>query len=161
MERLDGRCADVACLADEIAAHYSSGYLFQALAAPHPEIARLCGPRLATVRMLTLLTEAGPQLFRAAWKIPTGGHAADNFWRPGNLLAALDLADGRVRRAVSGAGVDGREIAVHPANGVMLPGLQQPECRGVLDADFKHLVAYQRKQAAAEHLAGKAAIRKL
>ena len=118
--RLDAFLADVA-------AHYGSGYLFQKRVAPHPEVRALCGDRLATVRVLTLRSEGTPKLFRACWKIPAGRNAADNFWRPGNLLARIDLVDGRVVRALRGTGMDLEVLSRHPDSGTPLAGLSVPD----------------------------------
>jgi len=68
----------------------------------------------------------GPALFRACWKIPTGKNWVDNFWRQGNLLAAVNLADGTVRRAITGTGLMMAEVPAHPDTTVRLPGIKVP-----------------------------------
>ncbi len=113
----DGRRAPVERFATEIAAYARDGYLFQRVLDPHPEIAALCGDRLATVRMLVLLDDAGPELLRALVKLPAGANVADNFWREGNMLAALDLEDGTFRHVLRGVGPDQEELAAHPDTG--------------------------------------------
>ena len=88
-----------------VAEHYKGGYIFQRRIAPHAGVRAVAGNRLATVRAITILTEQGPQLLRALWKIPAGDNVADNYWRSGNLLATLDLDTGRVIRVVRGTGL--------------------------------------------------------
>ena len=133
VEKADGTAVPVDALVEEIVTHYAAGYLFQALMAPHPTIARLCGPRLATVRLITILTEDGPRLFRAAWKIPSGGNVADNFWRAGNLLAGIDIASGRIGQVVAGAGLDAVAVHTHPDTGAALADVIHPDWAAMRD----------------------------
>ncbi|MCC2112105.1 MAG: hypothetical protein KDJ16_08740, partial [Hyphomicrobiales bacterium] len=93
--RLDDVIAD-------IIENYGGGYIFQRTASPHNAVREICGDRLATVRVMTVNFETGPEIFRACWKIPAGDNVADNFWRPGNILAELDIETGTVKRAFSG-----------------------------------------------------------
>src|SRR5581483_11646173 len=88
-----------------VATHYAAGYILQRRIPPAARVRALVGDRLATVRVITILGENGPEVLRALWKIPAGSNVADNFWRSGNLLATLDLASGRVLRAVRGSGL--------------------------------------------------------
>ena len=80
----------------ELEPYRKDGYLFQEMLAPHPALAALIGRRVSTVRLIILLEDDTPAILHALWKIPVGDHPADNFWRPGNLLAALAAEDGRV-----------------------------------------------------------------
>ena len=71
-------------------------------------------------------------------------HAADNFWRPGNLLAQLDLESGRVVRVIRQSGTTHEEITHHPDTGVPIAGTFVPnwqeikrlavDCAKVLEA---------------------------
>jgi len=117
----------------ELKTHYGSGYLFQHRMRPHAAVRAICGERLATVRALTILTKAGPKLQRACWKIPAGNNAADNFWRPGNLLAQLDLASGRVLRVIRGVGTSAEELLHHPDTGAPMVGTVIPHWREIVD----------------------------
>jgi hypothetical protein len=117
----------------DIAAHYPSGYLFQRRLSPHAAVRALCGDRLATVRVLTAATGEGPQILRAAWKIPAGGNAADNFWRVGNLLAQLDIERGQIQRAVRASPNGFEEITHHPDTGAALIGADVPNWPRLLD----------------------------
>ena len=91
-----------------------AGYLLQRRLASHPAVTALFGPRLWSVRVLMLVTPSGPLIHRAVAKIATGHNPADNFWRPGNMLGAVDLATGRVSRVVQGTGVEMTVNGVHP-----------------------------------------------
>lgn len=102
------------------------GYLLQRWLAPErvgPTIG--CGA-LPTIRMLVLREADGPWLAKAVLKIPGGGAVADNYWRPGNLIASVDVDDGLILRAWSGMGESLREHSAHPETGVLLNGAAVP-----------------------------------
>lgn len=109
----------------------ASGYLFQKRVSPHAQVREICGDRLATVRLLTIVDREGPKLIRACWKIPAGVNSADNFWRPGNLLAQLDLESGRIMRVVRARGADYEEITHHPDTGTCILGTVVPNWQHV------------------------------
>jgi hypothetical protein len=130
---VDGRRLAVEVFAAYIAQHYPKGYLFQKLLLPHPDVRALCGDRLATLRVLTMNTESGPKVARAAWKIPAGQNAADNYWRRGNILAQLDLTTGAILRAFSGSGLELLTRDTHPDTGAALVGFKIPNWPDILD----------------------------
>ena len=113
-------------LAKELASR-DAGFLLQRRLSPHPRLAALFGPRLWSVRALVLLTPAGPVIHRAVAKIATGENPADNFWRPGNMLGALDLSIGQVSRAVRGTGAEMAVDTVHPDTGKPVIGALIPD----------------------------------
>lgn len=82
--------------------------------------------------MLTLLGPDGPEVLGAAWKIPAGGNAADNYWRAGNLLAQLDRSTGEVRRAITGVGFELKAATHHPDTGVAFAGFHHPDWSALL-----------------------------
>jgi hypothetical protein len=82
---------------------------------------------------MTMCGADGPHILRAAWKIPGGGNIADNFWRPGNLLASLDLATGRIVRVVVGTGLAQRELTHHADTGARLVGITVPLWREITE----------------------------
>jgi len=129
----DGVATPVDAFIADIASHYGSGYLFQHRVSPHSEVRALCGDRLATVRLLTILTKTGPKLLRACWKIPAGSNVADNFWRSGNMLAQLDSKDGRVLRVVRGAGTVAEEPTHHPDTGTAMVGFVIPHWNQIVE----------------------------
>ncbi len=124
---LGGRTLALDGFVKELETYRKQGYLFQEMLRPHPEIAALCGARVSTVRLILLLEDGEPAVFHALWKIPVGANPADNFWRPGNLLAALDAADGRVTRVIQGTGADQLELDRHPDTEQPLIGAILPD----------------------------------
>ena len=86
----------------EVDAYRTGGYLFQEMLRSNEEIAKLCAKRLTTLRLVVGVEENGPFLIHALWKIPVGANPADNFWRPGNLLAAINPDNGTVKTNISG-----------------------------------------------------------
>ena len=133
LETREGRSVPLDAFIDQLRKHYSTGYLFQKFVSPHAAIRDLCGDRLATIRMITLTTESGPKLLRACWKIPAGANVADNYWRKGNLLAKIDIAQGRVLRVLSGSGLDLVQHDRHPDTDAALIGFRIPHWQRIID----------------------------
>jgi len=133
LETYEGRVIPLDRFVDELRTHYASGYLFQKFTTPHAAIRALCGDRLATVRLITLATEDGPKVFRACWKIPAGANTADNYWRKGNLLAKVDIDQGKVLRVLSGVGLDLAHHERHPDTGAELVNFQIPHWQRMVD----------------------------
>lgn len=104
-----------------------SGYLFQRRLLPHPALAAAFGGTLASMRLLVLLDPGGARLESAVVKIPRSGGAADNYWRTGNMLGAVDPENGRIGRVVSGVGEDMALHDTHPDTGAALADLALPD----------------------------------
>lgn len=133
IETREGRLIALDVLVEQLRTHYRSGYVLQKFVSPHADIRGVCGERLATVRIVTLVTDAGPKLFRACWKIPAGANMADNYWRKGNLLAKIDMAHGRVERVLSGKGLELVRHEHHPDSGAALIGFRIPHWQRMVD----------------------------
>lgn len=102
------------------------GFLIQRRLEPASEIAAAFGGRLWSIRLLVLLTPTGPVIHRTTAKIPTGRNPADNYWRPGNLVAALDPSTGQIGRVVTGKAETLRTVTQHPDTGAELIGVAIP-----------------------------------
>jgi glutathione synthase/RimK-type ligase-like ATP-grasp enzyme len=111
----------------ELEQFFKDGYIFQDRLVPHPALLELFGDRIATVRIVVLLTEEGPTITHCLLKVPAGDNIADNFWRQGNLLAALDVETGRILRVVQGFGIEELEIENHPDTGGRLLDFVLPD----------------------------------
>lgn len=84
------------------------GWVIQEALVAHPDIAARLGNKISGIRIHTFLGKHGPEVTKAIWKINAGKLDSDNFERgkTGNMLAAVDLASGRVERIVGGVGPD-------------------------------------------------------
>lgn len=107
---------------------WARGYIMQKLLEPHPEVAALVGNRLSSLRIIVLLTNDGPVIFRAVWKLPTGRNMSDNFMHgeTGNLIANVDLGTGLIGHAVTGVGANIRRVEHHPDTGLPLSNSRVP-----------------------------------
>lgn len=105
------------------------GVLLQSAAHPHPDIAARIGPRLATARLVVLMTETGPIIHRAVLRVPAGSNMVDNFQHgaSGNLLAHIESDSGMISRVI-GKRQHGLElVSVHPDTGQPVVGWVLPD----------------------------------
>jgi Sugar-transfer associated ATP-grasp len=113
----------------------SRTFLVQSVVRNHPEL-RSFSPHLATVRTINLVKTNAIFTPFTLLKIPTAMNIADNYWRPGNMLADVDPENGVIRRVVRGRGRSLEELIHHPETGTKLVGLTLPywqELRNVND----------------------------
>lgn len=116
------------------------GYLFQAVVAPHRELAELQSGRLSSLRVMVLQPKgAEPSIYRAVWKVPRQFNIIDNFESGtlGNLLAAVDLDTGRVLRVVRGYGLSLEKMDHHPDSGLAFNGLVLPDWESLKEIVLK------------------------
>lgn len=116
------------------------GVLFQERLSPHPLIAARCGERICSLRLIVLMADEGPRIFRAYWKIAAGKNFIDNFQRglSGNLVATVDVRSGVATRCVGYAASGRPEPAtVHPDTGRDLVGFRLPLWEATLDLTRK------------------------
>ncbi len=104
-----------------------SGAIFQELLLPHPELAKVCGDRVNTIRTITLIRPEGATIFRTLWKIAANGNIADNFWRRGNMMADIASETGEVKRLIRGKGPELEEFESHPETGAPIVGMTLPD----------------------------------
>jgi len=131
----NGKRRRLADLATDFAFAPYHGMLFQELLEPHPEIARICGPRLSTVRVIMLMVDEQPVIHSAVWKVPVGDNMTDNFahGEPGNLLGHADATSGRIVRVVRGTGFECQIATTHPDTGVSLTEISLPCWQDLID----------------------------
>jgi len=105
------------------------GILLQAVARPHPEIARRFGPRLATARIVVLMSENGPIVHRAVLRIPVGNNMIDNFRHgaTGNLLGAIAVDSGVIFNTIGKQGAQLAPVLAHPDTGEQITGTVLPD----------------------------------
>lgn len=122
----DGSRTPVQDFADFVPKEFPDGYIIQSRVTPHVDIARVCGNRVATIRMLTTCIEGDVEVMGTVIKIPAGGSMADNYWRAGNIIAEVDPESGLVGRAVSGLGLEQVEMPNHPDTNAQITGMTLP-----------------------------------
>lgn len=105
---------------------YPAPMLLQRRLTPEPGLAKRFGARLCSLRVLVLLTRRGPVISRVVAKLPAPGVIADNFWRPGNMIAAVDVQTGTMIRAVRGTDQAMEVDFRHPETGLPIVGTQIP-----------------------------------
>jgi Sugar-transfer associated ATP-grasp len=128
----DGTDRPVMNTAGEIA-DSKSGMLIQRRLRPDAGLADRFGRRLWSIRLFVLLAEDGPTIAQAVCKIPAPGNVADNFWRPGNMIAAVELKTGAIERVVRGTGQEMEVGFHHPETGKRIVGEHVPGWSDVLD----------------------------
>ena len=130
----DGRQVSALALGHEIVAAFPKGYIFQELLRPHPEIERLSGPAVASIRVFTLWQGGAAVPLYAMIRLPGRGAMADDMGTGmANTAAMLDLVSGKITRAHFGDQLGGASIDVSPVTGVPLVGAVVPEIANVLD----------------------------
>ncbi len=137
IELVTGARFPVMRFVEEAQRYFESGYLIQERLRPHAALAAAHGPRLSTVRMMVLADNGPARIIRATWRVPAGDAIADVLWR-GNLMAALNVETGAVRRLIVGRGLSRQEVDTHPDTHVKLTGFALPMwrelCEMTLDA---------------------------
>jgi hypothetical protein len=103
----------------------SRTFLVQEFIENHPAI-RAFSKYVATVRAVNLVKPNAVSTLYTLLKIPSATSIADNYWRPGNLLADVDPDTGVIRRVVCGRGLDLQELNDHPETGQPLVGFALP-----------------------------------
>jgi hypothetical protein len=122
----DGRWVSLEDFAAFISKTYPNGYLIQSCVRPARELAEVTQGALATVRVLTCFDDGEARIVRACLKLPSNGNVADNYWRPGNMLARLDMDTGALISATEGIGLGLSEVDLDRAHGGLLRPLTVP-----------------------------------
>jgi hypothetical protein len=129
----DGRWVAALDLAQEIVVAFGNGYIFQELLRPHPEIERLSGPAIASIRVMTLWLNGAAVPLYAMLRLPGKGAMADDLGAgAANTIASLDMATGRIVRAHFADHLGGTTVDVSPVTGVPLVGAIVPDIARVL-----------------------------
>lgn len=85
-------------LANEIIADWSAGYSFQKLCKNESTLQNHVGPAMASVRLVTLLTDKGVEPFYAVMKLPSATAMHDGASLNKRAKAHINLNDGKVLR---------------------------------------------------------------
>lgn len=97
----------------------SHGILFQEQLKPHPEIERVCGPRVSSIRVTSARINSKNTIVSAVWRIPVGSNMVDNFQHgaSGNLLGGVNITNGQITRVVGKINGKIEAVTIHPDTG--------------------------------------------
>lgn len=130
----NGERATVERVVDYMAQFSEEGYLFQRTLLADAALAAVMGRTVPSLRCLILWSGDTPHIESTILKIPAGDNIADNYWRHGNMLGAVDLESGEIRRVVSGTAHELTELEAHPDTGQRLIGVRLPDWSGILES---------------------------
>lgn len=90
------------------------------------QVRELAGETAASTRVVVLMRDGEPELFKATMLIPAAGSHVSNArgMETGACSALVDLETGRLHRILSAIGPDIEWITEHPATGVRLDGVE-------------------------------------
>jgi hypothetical protein len=94
----DGRTVPRSGLAAEIARDWAEGYLFQPVYRVAPDLRRHTGAAMASVRIVTLLTDGGAEPWYAVIRLPAQGAMHDGDAEGRRLWGLIDIATGEILR---------------------------------------------------------------
>lgn len=123
----DGRDVSAAQFGQEVFRHFPEGFLFQDMMVPHPEMAAMIGPTVATGRLVTLRLAGGVRLLYGGIKSPGKGAMVDGSASLSSIEAAVDAATGRVTRVQDPRRLGGNDLAENPVTGVPMVGRTVPD----------------------------------
>lgn len=113
---------------------------------PHPALEDIALAALPTVRIVTIRNEAGkPEVVSATFRCASDPAARVDNMKAGGLIAAVDLAQGRLSVACKGYG--GGDYARHPVTQAPLEGRMLPDWQAACD-----LVRHAHGKAFAEYV---------
>lgn len=93
---LDGRSVPIAGLAQEIVADWGEGYLFQPVYHCAPDLRRHTGQAMASVRIVTLLTDRGVEPWYAVIRLPAPKAMHDGDAEGQRIWGLIDVASGQI-----------------------------------------------------------------
>lgn len=126
----NGQKFSVTDLSKEIFEAFEAGFIFQTAIDQHPEMRRITGDAVGTLRVVTIRKESGVEVLYSLWKIPSPEAMSDNFWQAGSMVAEVDVGTGKVSKCKKGSGLDAEWIDTHPVNGGVFSGHQIPHWEG-------------------------------
>lgn len=130
----NGASVAVETFAAEIVNEHSKGFLFQQAVTQHPDVSRVAGATLGSVRVVTIAGKDSPQTLYTVWKLPAPTAMSDNAWQDGSIIAHVDHQTGRVLEARRGTDLAIEVIDTHPVSGLPLRGFELPVWQDVIRA---------------------------
>ncbi|KAA5540512.1 hypothetical protein FYK55_21135 [Roseiconus nitratireducens] len=109
-----------------------SGQLLQTMLTPHRDLEDI-SRRVSTIRVILIIRDGEAKILSTVWKIPANENIADNFWRDGNQLGAVEVATGKVTRVVGYQDGTPQEIPSDAEASRQLVGRQLPDWDAAMD----------------------------
>lgn len=119
----------------------TDSFLLQETIKNHSDLKTLSN-NLCTIRTYNILRHEQILTPFALLKIPMGQNIADNFWREGNLIAAINTQTGIIESVKQKDGIFLKDILEHPVTKVPLIGFQIPNWQDILDINQKAADAF-------------------
>ena len=119
--------------AREVLSEYASGFLIQSALRQHPDLSKVAGPAVGTIRVVTVMRNDTPEVLYTLWKIPSPNAMSDNFWQDGSMLAEIDKDTGKLVQCRRGSGLTQEMMETHPTSGHPFASVQIPHWDEVLD----------------------------
>lgn len=129
----DGRQVSIADFASEVLRLFPMGYVFQDLMTPHPDLERITGPVIASVRLVTLRLGGQIVPLYTCLKMPGKDQMVDCIASFVNTLAGVDHRTGTVLRGQDLRKMGGLDMAENPVTGMPLSGQVLPDWDKVLE----------------------------
>ncbi len=120
--------------AKDVLEQYKDGYLLQTGLQPHPDMQRIIGDVVGSIRVVTVNDGSGVKPAYAVWKIPSPAAMSDNFWQDGSMLSLVDICDGTVLNCHRGKGPSAEFLEKHPQSKQPIVGFQVPHWTNVIDS---------------------------
>lgn len=139
-----GRKVFLADLLESCLAKQYRGMLFQKSLQPHDTVQAMIGNTTSCVRIIVALTNEGPKIHMAFWKIARAHNITDNFCmgETGNLLAWVNKNSGAIERITTGLWPNGVEVTRHPDTQQELLGKNLPDWQQAMDMCLSAAVCF-------------------
>jgi hypothetical protein len=123
----NGATVQLSALVQEIWQAHPQGFLFEDLQRPHPELARMIGPVIGTLRVVTILDGSQPEVLYTVQKMPGKGAMVDSLAGPIGGYAAVDAKTGRILRLQDRRRLGGTPLEANPVTGAPMVGDRLPD----------------------------------
>lgn len=123
----NGHEVEASDLVAEIWRDHARGFMFQELVRPHRDLEALIGPTIGSVRFVTTLAGAEPEVLYAVLRAPAAGSMVDSNAGLLGSYIAIDAATGSVIRAQDRRKIGGASLEKSIVTGAIWRGAQLPD----------------------------------
>lgn len=130
----NGMAVPLAALVQEIWQAHPRGFLFEELQSPHPDLARMIGPVIGTLRVVTIHDGTAPEVLYTVQKMPGKAAMVDSMAGPVGGYAAIDKDTGRIVRLQDRRRLGGTPMEANHVTGAAMVGATMPDFAEALAA---------------------------